>query len=193
MRLRSRSTVAVGVVAVAAGIAAPAEASAAAKPAPAGTASQSRQEEVHRLTALEAQKIMAADRAGDRRRAGDGAVVRSAGAAIPDANGGHSFPLNCNGFWQVYGGRGFADTIGYTSVDCTRYQSMSAVATVSRDRWYGWEQQAYVRHYKANALSVSAEAVWRCQGVGTYTYLNRFVAATHYGGYSGGIESRFNC
>lgn len=190
MRLRSHTTMFVGAVAAVTGLATPASAATAAAPTrlPAST------EQIHKLTAQQARKIMAAARArGVPGRTGRRAVVRSAGAVIPDANRGHSMASDCNAFFQIYGGKGFADAVGFTSIDCKKEQSLFASATVSRDRFYGWENQARSVSLTFRGEFVSAEAVWKCKGDGTYTYRNFFEAATQYAAYSGTIQSRFNC
>jgi hypothetical protein len=192
MRLRpaTATTMFVGAVAAVTGLATPASAATATTPA----RLQATNPQIHKLTARQAREIIAAARArGVTARIGRRAVVRSAGAASPDVNGGHSLADDCQGFWQVFGGGAAAHAYAYTSVTCKKFQSLFTGAALSRDRFYGWEEQAISSSFQTRGEFANAEAVWGCKGVGTYTYRNGYDVATHYGGLSGTIQTRFTC
>jgi hypothetical protein len=191
MRLRSATVTTMFVSAAAAvtGLATPASAATATTPAqPQATTPQ-----IHKLTARQAREIIAAARARGVTARGNRAVVRSAGAATPDVNGGHSLADDCQGFWQVFGGGAAAHAYAYTSVTCKKFQSLFTGAALSRDRFYGWEEQAVSSSYQGRGEFADAEAVWGCKGVGTYTYRNYYAVATYYAGLSGSIQTRFTC
>lgn len=199
MRLRKRSATLVGAVVAVTGLASTGTAVAAAAHDSAGK-HEVLKSNVHALTARQAEMLLAAARKGraaekaaQRTIAHQRAVVRSAGAAAPDAIGGHSYPWYCTGSWLVFGGGGSPNAYGATNETCKRYQSLLAIADLSRDRFFGWSSLAYVQHSTHHGEAEYAEAIWRCKGVGTYTYRNLFVDADNTAGYSGSIQSRFRC
>jgi len=199
MRNRKRQATVIGAVATLTGLGSVASAGAATVHEP--TASHEVPgPAIHALTASQAETLLAAARKG---RAAEEAArakiarqrefVRSADGATPDAIGGHSYPYYCTGSWLVFGGGGGVDAYAATNETCKRFQSLLAIADLSRDRWFGWSGVAHAQHSTGHGEFENAEAIWRCKGVGTYTYRNLFVDADNTGGYSGSIQSRFTC
>jgi hypothetical protein len=151
---------------------------------------------VHALTGRQAQALLAAAKKGpaaERAALRATALVRSAGAATPDAVGSKSYSNHCTGSWLVFGGHGSPDAYAATNESCTKFQSLLTVAFLSRDRFFGWSSVASAQHSTTHGEFENAEAVWRCKGVGTYTYRNLFADATNTGGHDGSIQSRFAC